>query len=68
MQEDTGARLLYADGTEDFADIVIGADVLGSVVRRAVTRSASTNLFAGHVGWRGLFPETALPRFAAEAR
>ncbi|NLS18852.1 2-polyprenyl-6-methoxyphenol hydroxylase [Rhizobium sp. P40RR-XXII] len=58
------ARLLFADGRREDADLVIGADGLGSVVRPLLNRDAS-NQFAGYVAWRGLIPETALPQDAA---
>ncbi|MBB3386555.1 FAD-dependent monooxygenase [Rhizobium sp. WW22] len=59
-----GAQLLFADGRREDADLVIGADGLGSVVRPLLNRDAS-NRFAGYVAWRGLIPETALPQDAA---
>ena len=57
------ARLLFADGRREDADLVIGADGLGSVVRPLLNTEAS-NRFAGYVAWRGLIPEMALPREA----
>lgn len=53
------AQLLFADGRREDADLVIGADGLGSVVRPLLNEDAS-NRFAGYVAWRGLIPETAL--------
>lgn len=58
------AQILFADGRREDADLVIGADGLGSVVRPLLNTDAS-NRFAGYVAWRGLIPETALPREAA---
>lgn len=60
-----GASLLFEDGSTEEADLVIGADGIGSVVRRAVAPEAHANSFAGYVAWRGLIPETALPEDAS---
>ncbi len=59
-----GVMLSFADGTEERADLVIGADGLGSAIRKAVNRH-SENAFAGYVAWRGLIPETRLPADAS---
>ncbi len=59
-----GAQLLFADGRREDADLIIGADGLGSVVRPLLNEDAS-NRFAGYVAWRGLISETALPPEAA---
>jgi len=62
---DNGAIIRFADGTSDEADLVIGADGIGSVVRKAVNPGDHANRFSGYVAWRGLIPETALPAGAA---
>lgn len=62
-EHDDHALLHFADGSEEAADLVIGADGLGSVVRGAVNAEVA-NGFAGYAAWRGLIPETALPRAA----
>lgn len=59
-----GAQLIFADGRREDADLVIGADGLGSVIRPYLNPDAA-NRFAGYVAWRGLIPETALPEKAA---
>ncbi|MEZ2410632.1 FAD-dependent monooxygenase [Bosea sp. RCC_152_1] len=59
-----GATIRFSDGTSEEADLVIGADGVGSVVRRAVNPDNYTNSFAGYAAWRGLIPETALPEGA----
>ncbi|WP_426232398.1 FAD-dependent monooxygenase [Pararhizobium sp. DWP3-4] len=59
-----GAQLVFQDGTRELADLVIGADGLGSVVRRAVNPQDHENRYAGYVAWRGLIPETSLPAAA----
>lgn len=60
-----GAVLTFADGGTATADLVIGADGLGSVLRQAVVGGPAPNLFAGYVAWRGLVPENRLPAEAA---
>jgi 2-polyprenyl-6-methoxyphenol hydroxylase-like FAD-dependent oxidoreductase len=65
LDGERGAELVFADGTRDTADLVIGADGLSSVVRRAVNPRDSENQYAGYVAWRGLIPETQLPAGAA---
>ncbi len=60
-----GATLTFADGRQERADLVIGADGIGSVVRQAVNPDDNLNRFAGYVAWRGLIPETALPETAS---
>jgi 2-polyprenyl-6-methoxyphenol hydroxylase-like FAD-dependent oxidoreductase len=59
-----GATIHFSDGSSEDADLVIGADGVGSAVRRAVNPDHHTNRFAGYVAWRGLIPETALPERA----
>lgn len=65
LDGDGGAELIFGDGTRETADLVIGADGLGSVVRRAVNPKDSQNRYSGYVAWRGLIPEARLPAAAA---
>lgn len=65
LDGDRGAELVFGDGTREMADLVIGADGLGSVVRRAVNSEHFQNGYSGYVAWRGLAPETSLPSAAA---
>ncbi|MGO8245506.1 FAD binding domain-containing protein [Rhizobium johnstonii] len=62
---DRGAELVFGDGTREMADLVIGADGLGSVVREVVNPDHFQNGYSGYVAWRGLIPETSLPSAAA---
>ncbi len=62
---DRGAEVVFADGRSEFADLVIGADGLGSVVRRSLNAEDYQNEFAGYVAWRGLMPEQLLPKEAS---
>lgn len=59
-QGDGPAMLSFANGSHEVADLVIGADGIGSVVRQAVSPQQATNRYAGYVAWRGLIPETVL--------
>ncbi|PPF79341.1 2-polyprenyl-6-methoxyphenol hydroxylase [Subtercola sp. Z020] len=60
-----GAVVRLAEGRSEAFDLVIGADGLNSVVRRAVAPESTANHYVGYVTWRGLIPEEALPPAAA---
>ena len=60
----SGATVRYADGHEETADLVIGADGIGSLVREAVSGPQSRPAYVGYVTWRGLVPETQVPELA----
>ena len=51
-QGDEGAVATIADGTEEHADLLVGADGLYSVVRGVVTDARLR--FAGYTAWRGI--------------
>jgi 2-polyprenyl-6-methoxyphenol hydroxylase-like FAD-dependent oxidoreductase len=61
----TGATLHFEDGGSEEADLVLGADGLGSVLREAVVGAPAPNRYAGYVAWRGLIGEALLPPAAA---
>lgn len=61
-----GARVTYADGREEQADLVIGADGVGSTLRGAVNGPKSRPTYVGYATWRGLIPEAEVPATAAE--
>lgn len=65
LDSDRGAELVFGDGTREMADLVVGADGLGSTVRKAVNSKDFQNGYSGYVAWRGLIPETSLPSAAA---
>ncbi|QIO54556.1 2-polyprenyl-6-methoxyphenol hydroxylase (plasmid) [Rhizobium leguminosarum bv. trifolii] len=65
LDGESGAELTFGDGTRETADLVIGADGLGSVVRGAVNLKDNQNRYSGYVAWRGLIPETSVPAAAA---
>jgi 2-polyprenyl-6-methoxyphenol hydroxylase-like FAD-dependent oxidoreductase len=64
--EADGSWLEFDDGTREAADLVIGADGIGSAVRAAVIATEDNAHYTGYVAWRGLIPEAALPPSAAE--
>lgn len=59
------AEILFQNGEREMADLVIGADGLGSIVRTALNPDHHKNVYSGYVAWRGLLPEKDLPREAA---
>jgi 2-polyprenyl-6-methoxyphenol hydroxylase-like FAD-dependent oxidoreductase len=65
-QDDGGAWLELEDGTRIHADLVIGADGIGSAVRRSLLPQDSGPLYTGYVAWRALVPERLLPATAAD--
>ena len=69
LVEDLGGevRLLFDDGSAVSADLAIGADGIGSLVRRFVAPDHDAATYAGYVAWRGLVPEAVMPAKAAEA-
>ncbi len=65
---DTGKRawLRFEDGSDTEADLIVGADGIGSIVRQAVLGGASPPRYAGYVAWRFLIPESRLTALATE--
>jgi 2-polyprenyl-6-methoxyphenol hydroxylase-like FAD-dependent oxidoreductase len=64
-QSDGSAWLKFNDGTTQPADLIIGADGLGSMVRKAVDPSSAESTYVGYVAWRGLVPEQEMPAAAS---
>lgn len=64
-QSEGAARLIFADGGTVGADLVIGADGVGSAVRKAVAGPEAAPAYAGYAAWRGLYSEKDLPAEAA---
>ncbi|SHF67194.1 2-polyprenyl-6-methoxyphenol hydroxylase [Kaistia soli DSM 19436] len=65
-RDGAGLILRHADGTGERADLVIGADGIGSRIRAAVAGDESRPRYVGYATWRGLVPEAAMPAAAAE--
>ena len=63
-QDESVARLTFADGSTAEADVVIGADGIHSAVRDAVVGDASPTTFSGLCAWRCLVPARQAPPFA----
>ena len=64
--EDAGAASVqFADGDAETADLVIGADGIGSAVRAAVVDPHSLPSYVGYATWRGLAPELQMPEVSA---
>lgn len=59
-QSDGRAHVRFADGQTADGDLLIGADGVGSAVRRSV-RVPGETAYSGYVAWRGLEPESSLP-------
>ncbi|MGB0697189.1 MAG: FAD binding domain-containing protein [Rhodospirillaceae bacterium] len=62
IEQDTVRKTVtatFADGSQDTADLVVGADGNGSAVRRILWPDAEPS-YAGYLAWRGLVPEAAL--------
>jgi 2-polyprenyl-6-methoxyphenol hydroxylase-like FAD-dependent oxidoreductase len=55
----------FADGKRVEADLVIGADGVGSTVRRHIFPEAQP-VYAGYVAWRGVFAEALAPSEVVE--
>jgi 2-polyprenyl-6-methoxyphenol hydroxylase-like FAD-dependent oxidoreductase len=51
-----GISVRFADGREEIADVLIGADGFRSSVRRCLFPDARP-LYSGYVAWRGILPE-----------
>jgi salicylate hydroxylase len=63
QQDESVARLSFADGSTAEADVVIGADGIHSTVRDAVAGGVPTT-FSGLCAWRCLIPAPRAPQFA----
>lgn len=64
-QEEDKAFVRFHGGKEDSADLVIGADGISSEIRSFVAHDTAPK-YAGYAAFRGLAPETELPRQSAE--
>jgi 2-polyprenyl-6-methoxyphenol hydroxylase-like FAD-dependent oxidoreductase len=58
--EDGGFAVELTDGTQLRADLIVGADGVGSVVRQQLVPEAVPT-YAGYVAWRGVYAEGLAP-------
>ncbi len=65
-QDADGVTLRLADGAEERADLVVGADGLRSTLRAAHLPGAAPE-YVGYVAWRGVVPEARLSPAARAA-
>ncbi len=65
-RDGNGLVLRHADGTSERADLIIGADGIGSRIRAAVAGPDSRPRYVGYATWRGLVAEESMPAAAAE--
>ncbi|WP_244640228.1 FAD binding domain-containing protein [Aureimonas glaciei] len=66
-QDARSAWLELDDGARIEADLIVGADGIGSAVRASVVPDDRGPIYAGYVAWRAIVPERLLPLPAAEA-
>lgn len=64
--QDSGARLVFDDGSTVDADVLVGADGVHSVVRNA-TAGASPAAYSGMCAYRAIVPMENAPDFARRA-
>jgi 2,6-dihydroxypyridine 3-monooxygenase len=64
-QTDDEVRVVFADGEETTADLLVAADGINSLARSILNPGVSP-AYAGYVAWRGTIPESDLSPEAAE--
>ena len=64
-EADKTVTAIFADGTEETGDLLVGADGNGSTVRQMLWPD-HTPTYAGYLAWRGLVPEDDMPPEARE--
>src|SRR5262245_5256970 len=65
QQRDDTVVAVAADGSEERGDLLVGADGLGSLVRRAITDAPIR--YAGYTAWRGVSSVSAEPGRLSES-
>jgi 2-polyprenyl-6-methoxyphenol hydroxylase-like FAD-dependent oxidoreductase len=59
-QDEDGVTAIFADGSRERGDVLIGADGFSSTVRQLVLPALEPS-YAGYVAWRGVAEEADLP-------
>lgn len=59
------ARIIYTDGTEDYADLIVGADGVHSAVRKTVSPDA-VPVYSGSCWWGGMVDRIHVPHFPSD--
>ena len=65
QQDESQVIAMFADGTQAFADLLVGADGANSTIRQQFLPGYDP-VYAGYVAYRGLVPETELSSETAQ--